>query len=153
MAGSIASPNIKQKEVSMWRILLVLLIAGCAQLPPSPQDIQDKKFEPVADKAVIYIVRASMDSNEAGTILLDDNAQVTTYAGTYYRWEVAPGPHRIAGYAGETGLVQINAQAGKIYFVKHTVDGTRRSGWTYTNLQQISEQEGRKLVMQSQLRQ
>lgn len=136
----------------MWRILLVLLIAGCAQLPPTPQDIQAKKFEPVADMAVIYIVRTPMDSHEAGAALLDDNAQVTTYSGTYYRWEVAPGLHRIAGYAGESGLVQINAQAGKIYFVRQTVFGTRRSGWMSTSLQQISGQEGRKLVMQSTLR-
>ena len=35
----IASLNIKQKEVIMWRVLLVLLIAGCVQLPPTPQDI------------------------------------------------------------------------------------------------------------------
>ena len=137
----------------MWRILLVLLIAGCAQPPPTPQDIQAKKFEPVADKAVIYIVRTPMDSREAGTILLDDYAQITTFSGTYYRWEVAPGPHRIAGFAGESGLVQINAQAGKIYFVRHTVFGTRRIGWMSTYLQQISEQEGRKLVIESQLRQ
>ena len=86
----------------MWRVLLVLLLAGCVQLPPSPQDIQAKKFESATpDKSVIYIVRAPMDSREGGTISLDDNAQVTTYAGTYYRWEVAPGPHRIAGYAGQ----------------------------------------------------
>lgn len=136
----------------MWRILLVLLIAGCAQLPPSPQDIQAKKFEPVADKAVIYIVRTPMDSYEAGMISLDDHAQITTFYGTYYRWEVAPGPHRIAGYAGETGLVGINAQAGKIYFIRHTIRGTQRSGWQYSNLQQIGEQDGRRLVMESQLR-
>lgn len=105
----------------------------------------------MADKAVIYIVRAQMDSNEAGTLQLDDNAQITTFSGTYYRWEVAPGPHRIAGISGETGLVQFDAQAGKIYFVRHTVRGSRRSGWQSTNLQQIGEQDGRKLVMQSQL--
>lgn len=136
----------------MWRVLLVLLIAGCVQLPPTPQDIQAKKFESMAGKAVIYIVRTPMDSHESGGILLDDHAQITTYSGTYYRWEVAPGPHRIAGYAGEIGLVQINAQAGQIYFVRHTVRGTERSGWTSSNLQQISEQDGRKLVTQSQLR-
>lgn len=147
----IASLNIKQKEVIMWRVLLVLLVAGCVQLPPTPQDIQAKKFESVADKAVIYIVRAPMDSRESGTISLDDYAQITTSPGTYYRWEVAPGPHRIAGYAGESGLVKLDTQAGKIYFVQHTVRGTRRSGWQFTSLQQIGEQDGRKIAMQSQL--
>lgn len=133
----------------MWRILLVLLIAGCVQLPPSPEDIQAKKFESLPDKAVIYIVRAPMDSREVGTVSLDDYGQIATYRGTYYRWEVAPGPHRIAGFAGESGLVQFDAQAGKIYFVQHTVHGTPRSGWQFTNLRQIGEQYGRELVIQS----
>ncbi len=131
--------------------LIALLFAGCAQLPPTPQDIQAKKFENVPDKAVIYIVRAPIDSYETGTISLDDNAQITTFRGTYYRWEVVPGPHRIAGYAGESGWVKLDAQAGKMYFVQHTVIGSRRGGWAFTDLQQIGEQDGRKLVMQSQL--
>lgn len=140
----------------MWKQIcktsvIALLLAGCAQLPPTPQDIQAKKFESLPDKAVIYIVRAPMDSHESGTISLDDNAQISTFSGTYYRWEVAPGPHRIAGFAGETGLVELDAQAGKIYFVLHTVRGTARSGWLFTALQQIDGQDGRKLVTQSQL--
>jgi len=91
-----------------------------------------------------------MDSNEAGSITLDDNA-MTTFAGTFYRWEVAPGLHEIAGFAGETGLVKINAEAGHLYFVEHTVYGTPRSGWQWSFLQQISEKEGRSLVTESSL--
>lgn len=49
----------------MWRALPVaILIAGCAQLPPTPQDIQAKKFEGVPDKAVIYRVRDIPDFND-----------------------------------------------------------------------------------------
>ena len=134
----------------MWRgSLIAILLAGCAQLPPSPQDIQAKTFERVPDKAVIYIVRAPMDSLEGGTIWLGNSAQITTYGGTYYRWEAPPGMHRLAGYAGQSGLVDMNAQAGQIYFVRHTVRGTVRSGVQMTDLQRISEQEGRVLVRQA----
>jgi len=135
----------------MWRgLLIALLVAGCAQLPPTPEEIQAKKFETVPDKAVIYIVRTPMDSSEAGSITLDGTA-MTTFGGTFYRWEVAPGLHEIAGFAGETGLVKINAQAGHQYFVEHTVAGTTRDGWQATYLRQIDEKEGRILVSESSL--
>lgn len=135
----------------MWRgLLIALLVAGCAQLPPTPEEIQAKKFETVPDKAVIYIVRTPMDSDEAGSITLD-NDPITTYGGSFYRWVVAPGLHEIAGYAGETGLVKINAQAGHLYFVEHTVYGTPRSGWQWSFLKQIGEKEGRILVTESSM--
>lgn len=134
----------------MWRISLIpLLLVGCVQLPPTQVDIRSQKFEAVADKAVIYIVRTPMDSREGGTIWLGNNAQITTYDRTYYRWEVSPGVHRLAGYAGQSGLVEINAQPGQIYFVRHTVRGTVRSGVQMTDLQRIGDQEGRALVSQA----
>ena len=136
----------------MRRISLIpLLLVGCVQLPPTPEDIQSRKFESVPDKAVIYIVRTPMDSREAGTIWLDDKAQITTYGGTYYRWEVSPGAHRLAGFAGQSGHIELNAQGGQIYFVRHTVLGTVRSGVQFTNLQKISDQEGRALVSKARL--
>ena len=135
----------------MWRgILFAMLLAGCGQLPPTPEEIQSKKFQTVPDKAVIYIVRTPMDSHEAGAITLDGNP-ITTYARSFYRWEVSPGQHRIAGYAGENGLVDLDTQAGHIYFVEHSVYGTPRSGWQASFLQRISENEGRLLVSEASL--
>ena len=140
------------KEGSMWRILLTaLLLAGCAQLPPSPQDIQAKRFEPLPDKVAIYVVRTPMDSREASGLILDDSAQITTHPRTYYRWEVTPGLHRVAGFASAHESVTLTTAAGKIYFLEHTVIGTRRSGPQYTSLRQIDERDGRALVMQAQL--
>jgi len=57
----------------MRRLLVVaVMLAGCVQLPPTPQDIQAKKFEGVPDKAVIYIVRDLPDfSDRPATIWLD----------------------------------------------------------------------------------
>jgi hypothetical protein len=40
---------------------LVLVLAGCQQIPLTPEDIQARKFEPVPDKAVIYLVRDNPD--------------------------------------------------------------------------------------------
>lgn len=136
----------------MWRILLTaLLIAGCAQLPPSPQDIQAKTFAPVPDKAVIYVVRTPLDSLHGGGLSLGDRAHITTAPGTYYRWEVAPGVHRIAGFAAANESITLTTAAGRIYFLEHTVIGARQSGPQTTNLRQLDERNGRALVMQAQL--
>lgn len=136
----------------MWRMLIpALLLAGCAQLPPSPADIQAKRFESVPDQAVIYVVRTPMDSIIGSSLALDSYATITTYPGSYYRWEVTPGPHRIAGSGFGTEEVRLNAEPGRIYFLQHTVLGNIRSGPQVTRLKLIGDQEGRTLVAQSQL--
>lgn len=137
----------------MWRIVLIaLFLAGCVQLPPSPQDLQARKFEPVPGKAVIYIVRTPMDSREMSGLALDDSAQIATLGGTYYRWEVAPGTHRVAGVGQANESLTLTTAAGNIYFLEHTVRGTERSGPQSTSLRRINEQDGRALVQQAQLR-
>jgi hypothetical protein len=128
-----------------------LLLAGCAQLPPTPQDIQAKRFEPIAGKAVIYVVRQPMDSREAGALLMDNGEQVTTLAGTYYRWEVVPGTHRILGLTPASASFALSTEPGKIYFLRHTVLGTPRSGAQLAALTPINEALGRSLVLESQL--
>jgi hypothetical protein len=136
----------------MWKLLIpALLLAGCAQLPPSPADIQAKKFESVPGKAVIYVVRTPMDSTESASLSLDYGSQITTNPGTYWRWEVAPGTHRVASYGWGTALVNLNAQPGKIYFIRHTVLGHWRSGPQDSFLQPLGDQEGRALVARSEL--
>jgi len=132
--------------------LALLGIAGCAQLPPSPEDIQAKRFETVPDKAVIYIVRAPLDSSEPSELALEGTQQISTYPGTYYRWEVAPGTYAIAGMGFSMASATVTAAAGQIYFLQHTVIGDRSDGGVQvTDLQAISEQRGRRLVLRSQL--
>lgn len=138
----------------MWRILLAaLLIAGCTQLPPSPQDVKAKAFTPLPDKAVIYIVRTPLDSEHASALSLGDRAHITTAPGTYYRWEVTPGVHRIAGFASANESITLTTMAGRTYFLEHTAIGGRQSGpiATTTSLRQIDERAGRALVMRARL--
>ena len=137
----------------MWRVLVIaLLLAGCAQLPPSPADIQAKRFESVPDKAVIYVVRTPMDSFESSGLALDQNSQITTHRGTYYRWEVAPGTHRVAEFGFGVSAVTLTTMPGKIYFLEHTVLGDRDDGGvTNTRLRAIGDQDGRTLVARAEL--
>ena len=128
----------------------LVLLAGCVQLPPTPQDIQGKKFETVPDKAVIYIVRPRVDSYAMGPLVIGDRGTITTHQGTYYRWEAAPGTHRIQASGPWMASVTVNAEAGKIYFVEQTVQGSQRYGTIGMFLQQVDEMRGRKLVTDAQ---
>jgi hypothetical protein len=130
-------------------LLLALLLAGCVQLPPSPADIQAKRFEPVADKAVIYVVRPPVDSLNPGVLSLDVATSIPTFGGTFHRLEVAPGLHHIDGAVPTSPRLTLNAERGKIYFLRYAVRGDR--GPVSATLQQVGEKEGRELVMQAQL--
>ncbi len=136
----------------MWRgiAILALSMAGCAQLPPTARDVQSKKFESVADKVVIYIARPRVDSPTDGPIAIGNDAVITTYQGTYYRWEAAPGTHRIQGYGPFSASLTLQTEAGKIYYVQHSVVGSTREGTKSMHLQQVDELRGRKLVSDAQ---
>ena len=134
----------------MKRILFAaLLLAGCAPLPPSPADVEAKKFQVPSDRAAVYVVRTPLDSWETSGVTLGDR-QVGTHRGTYYRWDVAPGTHRV--YSAVPGAVTLNTAAGKMYFLEHTVIGDPHDGGVQVvRLREINEQAGRQLVMNSEL--
>jgi hypothetical protein len=131
--------------------IAALLLFGCAQLPPTPEDLQAKRFEAVPDKAVIYVVRQPMDSWEPGGLLIDTGETVTLFPQTYYRWEVAPGSRRIEGTGPWNVSLTLDVQPGRIYFLRHTVFGTRRTGPTLGALSPVGEELGRQLVMRSEM--
>jgi hypothetical protein len=136
--------------MNLRALLLLILLAGCAQLPPTPQDVQARKFETLPGKAVIYLVRDNPDHNGVpATLTLGDTDMVTTYPGTYYRWEVNPGRHQIAGYGADNGSITLQVDAGKIYFVQQ-----RTTPWmTYalSSFHPVAESQGRAVVMRSTL--
>lgn len=129
---------------------LMLVLAGCQQLPLTPEDIQARKFEAVADKAVIYVVRDSLDFSEIqAQVDLDTTLRLMTYPGTYYRWEVTPGTHQIQGFGGDMGSIRVQAEKGKIYFVQQRVTGRQFN--PSSSFELVSETDGRAAVLRSVL--
>jgi hypothetical protein len=137
-------------KIRIALIALVALVAGCAPLPPTPQDIEAKRFELAPGQAVIYVVRPAPDlSGLTAPLVLNDQHIGATHAGTYFRLEVPPGRHEIRGYAGDSGSIRIDVQADRIYYIQQRVSGS----WRVTNPMSffsiIDEQQGRAAVMRS----
>jgi len=131
--------------------LIVALLTALVQLPLALRDAQAQTLEAIPGKAVIYIVRPAIDSPNAGLITLDGVGMIGTQPRTYYRWEVVPGVYRIDGFGATTATVTVRAEAGRLYFVRHTVYGGIRDGVTGMSLYLINDSDGRKMVQAAQL--
>lgn len=142
---------LSSRFAPLFAALLAVVLAACAPLPPTPQELEAQRFEAVADQSVIYIVRPYPDASSQPTPLwLDDNVMGSTYPGTFYRWVVPAGRHRIAGYAGDSGRIEFDTAPGRIYFVYQSYGRPFGfSGRSY--LQLMDDAQGRALVRQSRL--
>lgn len=132
----------------MLRAILIataLAVTGCAPIPPSSQEISDKKMETMPGRGVVYIVQTPIGEYSAG-VAFDDGTQITTYPGTFYRWVAAPGTYTIRSTGGNlSASIKLQIEAGNIYFVEHYVTGIRGST-TDSRLHRISDEAGRRLV-------
>jgi hypothetical protein len=139
----------ESKEVLMWQRLsiagLLVALSACAPLPPLPGDAAAKRFEPVADRAVIYVVRHPLELDFVAPVLLDDQSIGSTYRGTYIRVVVPGGMHRFAGMAADSGAIRLKAEPGQIYFINHSTFGY--SSLTGSSFQLVDAQFGRSMVL------
>ena len=114
------------KPLSGMLVVLALLTA-CAPLSPDPA-AQAVRIESTPGMAVIYLVRTVPDVSYLATpVVIDDRMIGSTFAGTYYRIEVPAGHHRLRGYAQDSGSLDLELQADRVYFVQHTVSGSWRA--------------------------
>jgi hypothetical protein len=144
-------PGIATSALRSLFVLAAALIAGCiTPLPPSPRDLEAKRFEAVPGRAVIYVVRDQPDfTREPTSVVLDDSVMGTSYPGTYFHWVVAPGRHRIAGFASDSGVMVLDTTAGNIYFIQQSV--TRTLGMTRSIFRPVHPVHGRDVVLRSEL--
>ncbi len=128
--------------------LLILLLAGCTlpRLPPMPEDAVAKRFKPMPDKSVIYLVRHRLDPSYIVPVVFDDQMIGSTYGGTYMRIETSAGKHRLSGFAADSGSITLTTEPGKLYFVQHSAYGFLYS-FHNSNFQLVDGAYGRTLVM------
>jgi hypothetical protein len=144
-------PGIPTSTLRSLFVLSAALVAGCiTPLPPAPRDLEAKRFEAVPGRAVIYVVRDQPDfTREPTSVVLDDSVMGTSYPGTYFHWVVAPGRHRIAGFASDSGVMVLDTTAGNIYFIQQSV--TRTLGMTRSIFRPVHPVHGRDVVLRSEL--
>lgn len=129
-------------------LVFLLVIVGCAQLPPPPGDSAAKQFNPVPGKAVIYLVR-TQGPDWPAPVMLDGEHIGSTYRNSFIRIETNPGHHVLRGYAGDSAQASINTEPGKLYFIAQDVH-SRRSFYG-SSIWAISEEQGKQWALGGQL--
>lgn len=135
--------------MNRFLMIAVLLTAGCAQLPPPPEDATAKRFDALPGKAVIYLARPALDPAFVAPVVLNDQPIGSTYHGTFMRIEVPAGKHVLRGMAGDTASIKLDTQPGQLYFVQHTTYGYR--SFVSSGFSQVDARYGRALVMNGQI--
>ena len=99
------------------------LFAHCAQASKasSEDSAAAKEFQAPADRGVVYLYRTGRMMGAAVAIEVKVNGQAAggTSPGSFFRWQLKPGPHTFYSSTGESSAtVQVNVEAGKLYFIE-----------------------------------
>lgn len=130
-------------------LAMALLVTGCASVPMASEaeDGAAKAFAVKLDRANVYVYR-NETFGAAIPMTVSINGRVAGQTGpqTYFMWEVEPGLHEISSHAETVSTIQLNAQAGKSYYVWQEV----KMGvfMARSLLQQVDEETGRKGVLE-----
>jgi uncharacterized protein YceK len=101
-------------------VVIVALVSGCASVPmaTTEQDSAAKTFVTKPGKANIYVYRnESMGQAIKMPVALDGRLVGDTAARTYLLLEVDPGRHTLVSKTENDSILQVDAAAGKNYFV------------------------------------
>jgi hypothetical protein len=132
---------------------ILLLFGGCVTPPPpTAAEIQAKRFEPVPGKAVVYLYRDQVNfPTVAAPIALDGSDVGANFAGTFFRFVVDPGEHRISGTVADIGSIRFKVEPNQIYFVQQTALVTRTVDLMGTVYNLVDPAVGRARVSEYQL--
>lgn len=140
------------KFVMFALLVAAFLLTGCASVPMASvdHDTQAKTFAVESDKANIYLFRnESMGAAVKMDVVLDGKPVGQTVAKTYMKFEVKPGQHTLISKAENDDVLNVNAEAGKNYFVWQEV----KMGILYARslLHLSDEQTGKAGVLECKL--
>lgn len=128
-------------------ILLSLWVSSCAPSAKlSPEQLTNaRNYKPAADKALIYVVRATNYGKMEGMKVSCDNRNIgTTYGKTFLYFQVDPGKHRIVGEAENDTDISLICEAGKTYFIQQKVKMGLLSG--RNELVRVSDSDGKNML-------
>lgn len=129
-----------------------LLLGACASVPPGldKQEAELKAFAPKTESAGVYIIRSDTAASFLNMQVEVDGkpiAKVATQSFVYT--ELAPGKHALTSKAENTDTLELEVEAGKLYYVMQDT----KPGTLYVRVKQrlVEEGEGQQSVKLSKL--
>lgn len=140
------------KKLSLLVGVVMLTLTGCASVPMADPaaDTQAKTFATTPGKANIYIYRnETFGAAVKMPLTLDGKSVGSTASKTFVLQQVEPGKHIVQSITENEPSVEVNAEAGKNYYVWQEVKmGAFQPG---SALHIVTEAEGQKAVKECKL--
>ncbi len=114
-------------------LLAWLALAGCASTPQATRDrdTDAKQFSSHPAHSTLYIYRPDQASPESDTVLWIDGRLIgATLPGSYFRVNLDPGKHTLAGMGHDNGTLTIETRPGELYFVSLYVLSGQSRFWS-----------------------
>ena len=141
-----------RKLLVIGAVLTAMLVSGCAsvQMASDAQDSAAKTFQVKPGKANIYVFRnETFGAALKMPVALNGRLVGDTASKTYLMMEVDPGKHTVVSKTENDSTVEVNAVAGRNYFVWQEVKMGLMSA--RSNLQIVDEATGRAGVNECKL--
>lgn len=119
-------------------------------MAPVEQDARAKTFAVAPAKANLYVYRnESMGAAVKMPVTLDGKMVGQTAAKTYFAFEVEPGKHKLTSVGENTSELDVDAQAGRNYFIWQEM---KMGMWgPRSMLQLVDEAKGKEGVQECKL--
>lgn len=134
-------------------LIAILAASGCAsvKLAPPDEDKRAKSMSAPSGKALVYVYRHELlGAAIAMRVRVDGKLIGHTRSKTYFLIEVPPGTYKISSHSENESAVELNAEAGKKYYLWQEV---KLLGFiiSRTKLQVVDEKTGRGQMMKCKL--
>lgn len=138
---------------SLWLIPIIVLVyfaSSCASTSKATEDRsnQAKSFTASNDKGTVYLYRTGRAVGAAGqlSVKINSDAAGGTGPGTFFKWDLNPGPYTIASSTGESSaVIQLDVKAGEVYYLRQDARMGISSGRVTIN--EVDSKKGQKEVM------
>ena len=137
------------KKLFSFTLLLILFFSITnAQEVSHAKDSAARQIKPIENKAIVFIIRPSIIGYKLNPYIdvFCDKAEVgSTDFSTYLYTVVDPGKHGFISKAENKATLELDTEAGKIYYVEQQV----KMGFTdksRTKLVLISEEQGKEFI-------
>jgi hypothetical protein len=142
----------KNRISALSAFAAAVLLSACASAPAGheKQEAALKTFEPKSEAAGLYVVRSESAAAFLSMVVeVDGKPMAKTSSQSFAYLELAPGKHVITSKAENVDSLELNVEAGKLYYVlQETKPG---NFYVRSKLRLVDEAEGQQGVKVSKL--
>lgn len=152
MSGLVSTYFAIKRGIILTTLVMSATLTGCASVKTAPPaaDAKAKTFANSPDQASFYIYRNEfMGAAIRMSVQVDGKPIGKTGPKTYFAFKLEPGVHTFVSSAENDSMLQVNAEAGKVYYVWQEVKmGIMSAG---SKLQLVDPVTGQSGVKESEL--